>query len=189
MAEWQLESGPMTPVRGPVVAVVLDGVGLGPDDAGNAVRRAQTPVLDALWARSQVTLQAHGTAVGLPSDKDMGNSEVGHNALGAGRVFDQGASLVSKAIASGALFEGEAWRWLLDGVRESGEPLHLLGLLSDGNVHSHQDHLHALLRGAAEARIPAARVHILLDGRDVDETSAPPPPWLILASSSSRRSM
>ena len=172
MAEWQLKPGPIAPVRGPVVAVVLDGVGIGPDDAGNAVLRAHTPVLDALWARSQVTLQAHGKAVGLPSDKDMGNSEVGHNALGAGRVFDQGASLVSKAIASGAIFEGEAWQWLLDGVRQSGEPLHLLGLLSDGNVHSHQDHLHALLRGAAEARIPAARVHILLDGRDVDETSA-----------------
>lgn len=172
MTEWQLKPGPIAAVRGPVVAVVLDGVGLGPDDAGNAVRRAHTPVLDALWARSLVALQAHGTAVGLPSDKDMGNSEVGHNALGAGRVFDQGASLVSRAIASGAIFEGATWRWLIDGVRASGEPLHFMGLLSDGNVHSHQDHLHAMLRAAAEARVPAARVHILLDGRDVDETSA-----------------
>lgn len=172
MSEWQLKPGPIAAVTGPVVAVVLDGVGIGPDDAGNAVRRAHTPVLDALWARSLVTLRAHGTAVGLPSDKDMGNSEVGHNALGAGRVFDQGASLVSQAIASGAIFDGATWAWLLDGVRQSGEPLHFMGLLSDGNVHSHQDHLHAMLRAAAHARIPAARVHVLLDGRDVDETSA-----------------
>ncbi|MGK0358522.1 MAG: 2,3-bisphosphoglycerate-independent phosphoglycerate mutase [Bradymonadia bacterium] len=173
MSEWQLKPGPIDAIDGPVVAVVLDGVGIGPDDAGNAVRRAHTPVLDALWSRSFVPLRAHGKAVGLPSDKDMGNSEVGHNALGAGRVFDQGASLVSKAIASGAIFEGATWNWLLDGVRASGEPLHFMGLLSDGNVHSHQDHLHAMLRAAATARIPAARVHVLLDGRDVDETSAP----------------
>lgn len=173
MSEWQLKPGPITAIDGPVVAVVLDGVGIGPDDAGNAVRRAHTPVLDALWARSFVPLRAHGKAVGLPSDKDMGNSEVGHNALGAGRVFDQGASLVSKAIASGAIFEGATWNWLLEGVRASGEPLHFMGLLSDGNVHSHQDHLHAMLRAAATARIPAVRIHVLLDGRDVDETSAP----------------
>jgi 2,3-bisphosphoglycerate-independent phosphoglycerate mutase len=159
-------------VRGPVVAVVLDGVGIGPADAGNAITLAHTPVLDALWAKSMVPLSAHGTAVGLPSDGDMGNSEVGHNALGAGRIFDQGASLVAKAIDSGAIFEGSAWRWLIEGVQASGEPLHFLGLLSDGNVHSHQDHLHALLRQAAREGVPQARVHILLDGRDVDETSA-----------------
>jgi len=160
-------------VEGPVVVCVMDGVGIGRHDAGDAVWLARTPTLDRLARTTPtVALAAHGRAVGMPSDGDMGNSEVGHNALGAGRVFDQGASRVGKAIASGDLFEGETWREAVEHVRASGEPLHFIGLLSDGNVHSHIDHLLAMLRRCDAEEVPAVRVHVLLDGRDVPETSA-----------------
>ena len=159
--------------RGPVVCIVMDGVGLGAQDHGDAVHLAHTPTLDWLRSlRSSTPLLAHGPAVGMPSNKDMGNSEVGHNALGAGRIFDQGAKLVANAIARGSLFEGEVWREAVARVRESGEPMHLLGLFSDGNVHSHIDHLLALLRRAAQAGVARARVHVLTDGRDVPGRSA-----------------
>ena len=170
---WTLEKlGGVTPRPGPVVLVILDGVGLGRRDEGDAVHLARTPTLDRLTATCpMLSLRAHGTAVGMPSDKDMGNSEVGHNALGAGRVFDQGAKLVDGAIASGRLFEGQTWR---DAVQRalSGGTLHLMGLLSDGNVHSHIDHLIALIRAADDAGVQRLCVHPLLDGRDVPETSA-----------------
>lgn len=173
MTDMMLRPGRFARARGPVLVVVMDGFGIGPDDDGNAICRAHTPVLDGLLERySHVPLRAHGTMVGLPSDGDMGNSEVGHNALGAGRVFEQGAKLVNRAIETGAMYEGRTWRWLIDGVRESGEPLHFIGLLSDGNVHSHQDHLYAMLRHAHASGVPRVRVHPLLDGRDVGETSA-----------------
>jgi 2,3-bisphosphoglycerate-independent phosphoglycerate mutase len=160
-------------VSGPVVIVVMDGVGVAPAGEGNACTLARTPTLDWLRAHTpNTTLRAHGTAVGLPSDEDMGNSEVGHNALGAGRVFDQGAKLVNGAIASGALFQGAAWRQLVARVHERNSTLHFIGLLSDGNVHSHEQHLFALLEGAAREGVKRARVHALLDGRDVPETSA-----------------
>ncbi|PRP93559.1 2,3-bisphosphoglycerate-independent phosphoglycerate mutase [Enhygromyxa salina] len=158
---------------GPLIFVVMDGVGIGRGDEGDAVAQAYTPTLD--WLRSlpsSTSLAAHGTAVGMPSDGDMGNSEVGHNAIGAGRVFEQGAALVEQSIGSGALFEGEVWRWLIEGVRASGEPLHFIGLLSDGNVHSHIDHLLAMLRRAARDGVAKARVHVLTDGRDVPGRSA-----------------
>ena len=123
-----LSPGRFPGVKGPVLTVVLDGVGLGPPDDGNAVHLAPTPVLDALERDyGMLPLVAHGPAVGLPTKKDMGNSEVGHNAQGAGRVFDQGASLVENAIQSGSLFEGATWTWLLDGVRAAGEALHFIG--------------------------------------------------------------
>jgi 2,3-bisphosphoglycerate-independent phosphoglycerate mutase len=157
---------------GPVVVVVLDGIGLGRKDRGDAVWLARTPTLDRLAAGSWVPLAAHGTAVGMPSDSDMGNSEVGHNALGAGRVFDQGAKLVDASIAAGALFEGETWRWAVGGCAGTDKAVHLIGLLSDGNVHSHQDHLHALLERAAADGCRRIYVHILVDGRDVAGTSA-----------------
>jgi 2,3-bisphosphoglycerate-independent phosphoglycerate mutase len=102
----------------------------------------------------------------------MGNSEVGHNAMGAGRTFDQGAKLVGRAVASGSLFDGETWQALARRTRDSGQPLHFIGLLSDGNVHSHTDHLFALLRRCDREEIEKARIHVLLDGRDVPETSA-----------------
>ncbi len=174
MTDWTLVRHPSFPaVPGPVVVVVMDGVGEGRCDASDAVWTARTPNLDWLAAHAPTAhLAAHGLAAGLPSDDDMGNSEVGHNALGAGRIFAQGAKLVNEAVASGRLFEGEEWKRLLRQVGESGEPLHLLGLLSDGNVHSHIDHLFALLERASQEGVRAARVHVLLDGRDVPETSA-----------------
>ena len=160
------------PRPGPLLLVILDGVGIGRRDEGDAVHLARTPVLDRLTASGPgLTLRAHGTAVGLPSDKDMGNSEVGHNALGAGRVFDQGAKLVDQAIASRAIFAGDTWRRAMQRCTNGGA-LHLIGLLSDGNVHSHIDHLVALVREADRSGARRLFVHALLDGRDVDETSA-----------------
>ncbi|MBW2529178.1 MAG: 2,3-bisphosphoglycerate-independent phosphoglycerate mutase [Deltaproteobacteria bacterium] len=162
-----------TPRPGPVTICVMDGVGMGARDEGNAVHLARTPTLDWLMESCPSTqLRAHGTAVGLPTDKDMGNSEVGHNALGAGRVFDQGSKLVSKAIASGDLFRGEVWTSLAKQLVGQGTALHLIGLLSDGNVHSHIDQLFAIIRRADEEGITRCFVHPLLDGRDVPEKSA-----------------
>lgn len=174
MTDWKLKKHPtFDAVPGPVLIVVMDGVGCGAANEGDAVWLARTPTLDALAKTSLDTeLRAHGTAVGLPSDDDMGNSEVGHNAFGAGRVFDQGAKRVQMAIESGELFEGEEWKKLVRKVGESGEPMHFIGLLSDGNVHSHIQHLFAMLRRCNEEGVQKARVHILLDGRDVPETSA-----------------
>jgi 2,3-bisphosphoglycerate-independent phosphoglycerate mutase len=151
----------------------MDGVGIGKEEEGDMVRVATTPHLD--WLRENAVysqLQAHGTAVGLPSDGDMGNSEVGHNAIGCGRVFDQGASLVNKAIASGALFEGATWKELIANCKQHDSTLHFIGLLSDGNVHSHIDQLEGLLEHAQQEGVQHIRVHILLDGRDVPSTSA-----------------
>jgi 2,3-bisphosphoglycerate-independent phosphoglycerate mutase len=159
--------------KGPVLVVVMDGVGIGPDNEGNAVRAARTPTLDRLDRECPHTaLKAHGTAVGLPSDDDMGNSEVGHNAIGAGRVFAQGARLVNDAIDSGRLFETGTWKKLTGGVRASNGALHFIGLFSDGNVHSHIRHLRAMLERAKAEGVRTARIHILLDGRDVGERSA-----------------
>ncbi len=158
-------------VEGPVVTIVMDGVGIAPDNAGNAVYLASTPTLDMLMAKYPMTsLKAHGTAVGLPSDDDMGNSEVGHNALGAGQVFAQGAKLVSNSIESGKIFASETWKSLTSYC--SNGTLHFLGLFSDGNVHSHIDHLKAMVVRAKEDGVKKVRIHILLDGRDVGETSA-----------------
>lgn len=159
--------------RGPVVLVVMDGVGYGAYEEGDAVRRALMPNFRSLEASCPRTLlKAHGTAVGLPSDEDMGNSEVGHNAIGCGRVFAQGAKLVSTSIDTGAIFRGETWKKLVANVRASGGKLHFIGLFSDGNVHSHLDHLKALIGRAAEEGVKAVRVHPLFDGRDVGEQSA-----------------
>ena len=160
-------------VTGPVVSIVMDGVGLGSNTEGDAVWKAYTPTLDMLMAKYPwVKLKAHGTAVGLPSDDDMGNSEVGHNALGSGQVFSQGAKLVSESISSGAMFDGKAWREIAGNVVKNGSTLHFLGLFSDGNVHSHIDHLKAMIERAKADGVKTVRVHILLDGRDVGETSA-----------------
>ncbi|MFP4442759.1 MAG: 2,3-bisphosphoglycerate-independent phosphoglycerate mutase [Spirochaetia bacterium] len=163
----------MTKRPGPVVLAILDGVGIGKYEEGDAVRAALTPHLDRLTRENPSTrLKAHGTAVGLPSDGDMGNSEVGHNAIGCGRVFSQGAKLVNDSIAGGTLFSGEVWQKLIGNVKNNGSTLHFLGLFSDGNVHSHVDHLESMLKKAAEEGVKRARIHILLDGRDVGETSA-----------------
>ena len=158
--------------KGPVVTVILDGVGLGSRDERDGVFVAHTPVLDRLFKEPLYTeLKAHGTAVGLPSDEDMGNSEVGHNALGAGRIFPQGAKLVNEAFESGLIFQGKNWKQIEDHCTGGGT-LHLIGLVSDGNVHSHIDHLYALLQACSQNNINRVRVHGLLDGRDVGARSA-----------------
>ncbi len=160
-------------VQGPLVLAILDGVGLGAGDEADAVTLAPTPTMDELWAPGyRAALKAHGTAVGLPGDGDMGNSEVGHNAMGAGRVYDQGARRVNKAIASGEIFEGQVWREMVARCAERGTAFHFIGLLSDGNVHSHLDHLEAMLRRAAKDGVRKLFVHALLDGRDVPAQSA-----------------
>ncbi|MDR1585906.1 MAG: 2,3-bisphosphoglycerate-independent phosphoglycerate mutase, partial [Treponema sp.] len=164
--------------RGPVVLVIMDGVGYGKYKEGDAVADSKMYHLTAIRAKSPNTkLRAHGTAVGLPSDEDMGNSEVGHNAMGCGRVFSQGAKLVSKSIETGALFEGKAWKEIsanAAGKTAAGRPatLHFIGLFSDGNVHSHLDHLKAMIKQAKKDGVKRVRVHALFDGRDVGETSA-----------------
>jgi len=153
---------------GPVVLCILDGVGWGQRDDGDAVFLANTPHLDWLSKNCPWTLlAAHGKAVGMPSDSDMGNSEVGHNAMGAGRVFDQGAKLVANAIESGAIWTSPAWKKAM-----RGKTLHLIGLVSDGNVHSHADHLRSMILRASQDGVQRLRVHGLTDGRDVSARSA-----------------
>ena len=160
-------------VKGPLLTIVMDGVGIAPDNGANAVAAANTPTLDRLMRDyPTISIKAHGTAVGLPSDDDMGNSEVGHNALGAGQVFAQGAKLVTQSIESGKIFESDTWKTLTAGVKDNDSTLHFIGLFSDGNVHSHIDHLTALINRAKADGVKKVRLHILLDGRDVGETSA-----------------
>ena len=143
-----------TPRRGPVVLCILDGVGFGKYADGDAVKLARTPVLDGLMASCPTTkLKAHGTAVGMPSDADMGNSEVGHNAIGCGRVFSQGAKLVEEAVTSKKLFAGDVWKKLVENVKSHDSTLHFLGLFSDGNVHSNINHLKAMVEEAKKAGV------------------------------------
>lgn len=157
----------------PVVLVVMDGVGETPNELGNMVMKATTPTLDELKATCPFqTIKAHGTAVGLPTDDDMGNSEVGHNALGCGQIYSQGAKLVNESIESGKIYQSAAWQDLTGSVKEKGTTLHFIGLLSDGNVHSNISHLIAMLGEAKREGVRSVRCHILLDGRDVPATSA-----------------
>ena len=138
-----------------------------------AVAQANTPVLDKLMATCPMTwLKAHGTAVGLPTDDDMGNSEVGHNALGCGQIYSQGAKLVQESIETGSLYQSKTWVELTDNCLQNGKALHFIGLLSDGNVHSNISHLIAMLKKAREMGLKKVYCHILLDGRDVPATSA-----------------
>ncbi|MDD5597866.1 MAG: 2,3-bisphosphoglycerate-independent phosphoglycerate mutase [Victivallaceae bacterium] len=159
--------------RGPLVLLIMDGVGFGKYSDGDAFLKAYTPELDNLMKTCPFTeLKAHGTAVGMPSDEDMGNSEVGHNAIGCGRVFAQGAKLVEDAVNSGSMFQGETWKEIINRCKTKNGTLHFLGLFSDGNVHSNISHLKAMLKEAKAEGIAKARIHILLDGRDVPATSA-----------------
>ncbi len=159
--------------KGPIVLVIMDGVGYGKYEEGDAVAQAHMEALADFRKNWPTTkLKAHGTAVGLPSDEDMGNSEVGHNAIGCGRVFSQGAKLVSNSLETGAMFAGETWKKLVANVKKTGGKLHFIGLFSDGNVHSHIDHLKAMLVQAQKEGVKTVRIHALLDGRDVGETSA-----------------
>ncbi len=149
----------------PLVAlVILDGWGLAPPGPGNAVEQADTPVFDRLWAEyPHTTIEASGEAVGLPPGQ-MGNSEVGHLTIGSGRILFQDLMRVNKSIEDGSFFEDP----VLKAAFERGENVHLLGLVSHGGVHSHIDHLQALLRFAPEK----TWIHAFTDGRDVSPHSA-----------------
>ena len=160
-------------MKKPIVLIIMDGVGKGDGGSGDAVAQAKTPNLDHLLATCPHNwLKAHGTAVGLPSDDDMGNSEVGHNALGCGQIYSQGAKLVNESIQNGTLFASDTWKELIANAKQEGKALHFLGLLSDGNVHSNISHLIAMLRHAHTEGVKRVYCHILLDGRDVPATSA-----------------
>jgi 2,3-bisphosphoglycerate-independent phosphoglycerate mutase len=156
-----------------IVLVVMDGIGKGKGDFSDAVKMANTPTLDMLLNNYPNTyIKAHGTAVGLPSDDDMGNSEVGHNALGCGQIYSQGAKLVNESIESGEIFESKSWRDIVFNCIKNNSVLHFIGLLSDGNVHSNINHLKSMIIKAKEFNLNKVRIHILLDGRDVPATSA-----------------
>ena len=173
MLEALKKNAAYTERRGPVVLMILDGVGYGKYKDGDAYLSSPTPTLDYLSDNCPITkLKAHGTAVGMPSDEDMGNSEVGHNAIGSGRVFAQGAKLVNDAVESGVVFDGDSWKTAVSKVKDSNGALHFLGLFSDGNVHSNINHLKKMIAQAKEEGVAKVFVHALLDGRDVPATSA-----------------
>ena len=165
-------------VKGPLLLIIMDGIGLyrGGDDGypGNAIDIAKPENLLSLLKNEKIVtkLKAHGTAVGMPSDKDQGNSEVGHNAFGAGRIFAQGARLVGEAISTGRLFESETWKEIIGNSLNKKTPIHFIGLISDGNVHSNIAHLFALTGACDRAGVEEVYVHGLLDGRDVPPLSA-----------------
>jgi len=158
--------------RGPVVLLIMDGVGYGKYKEGDAVAGARMDAFNRLRAECPATaLAAHGRAVGLPSDEDMGNSEVGHNAMGCGRVVAQGAALIQNALQSGSIWTGAAWKKLTGNIRAGGGTLHFIGLFSDGNVHSNIAHLYAMIEKAKEEGVRRVRIHALWDGRDVEPVS------------------
>ncbi|KAK7374129.1 hypothetical protein VNO80_07555 [Phaseolus coccineus] len=170
---WKLADHPKLPKGKTVAVVVLDGWGEAKPNEYNCIATAETPCMDSLKKGAPERwrlVRAHGTAVGLPTEDDMGNSEVGHNALGAGRIFAQGAKLVDIALASGKIFEGEGFNYIKESFANG--TLHLIGLLSDGGVHSRLDQLQLLLKGVGERGVKRVRVHILTDGRDVLDGSS-----------------
>ena len=160
--------------EGPLVLIIMDGIGIAENNDTNAFYLAKTPFLDTLQSEKKLYLEikAHGTAVGLPSDNEMGNSEVGHNAFGAGKVPKQRATITKEEIESKCLFGSEKWNTFSDIINQNNKKLHLIGLLSDGYVHSHITHLIGILHGARDSGIKKVRVHPLLDGRDVPPKSA-----------------
>lgn len=156
-----------------VLLIVMDGVGFSKTGIGDAVTAANIPTLRWFLENCPNTrLKAHGSAVGLPSDDDMGNSEVGHNALGCGQIYSQGAKLVNESIESGKMYDSQAWTEVVNNVKAKNSTLHFLGLLSDGNVHSNIAHLLKMLEETKKNGVKKVRIHILLDGRDVPATSA-----------------
>jgi len=159
--------------KGPLLFIIMDGIGLGKQDESDGVFMAHGPCLNKLFqSKFYTTLKAHGTAVGMPSDEDMGNSEVGHNALGAGRVFAQGAKLVNQSIETQKIFQTDIWHQLVQRCKNGQNSFHFIGLLSDGNVHSHIDQLLSLIHRCVQDGVKKVRIHPLLDGRDVPEKSA-----------------
>ena len=159
--------------RGPLVHVVLDAWGVAPEGPRNAIGQANLPLFRKLPEKSPYTqLWTHGLHVGLPGKKDLGGSEVGHMTMGAGMVMEQGPTLISKLIQSGDFFKSEAMQRLIGNCINEQVPLHLLGLISDGNIHSHISHFEALIRHAFSSGVKKCYVHALLDGRDVSVQSA-----------------
>ncbi|KAL8511348.1 hypothetical protein ACS0TY_017951 [Phlomoides rotata] len=170
---WKLKDHPKLPKGKTIAMVVLDGWGEANADKYNCIHVAETPTMDSLKDGAPEKwrlVKAHGKSVGLPTDDDMGNSEVGHNALGAGRIFAQGAQLVDQALETGKIYDGEGFNYIKESF-ETGT-LHLIGLLSDGGVHSRLDQLQLLLKGASERGAKRIRVHFLTDGRDVLDGSS-----------------
>ena len=159
--------------RGPLIHVVLDGWGVGAADETNAVNRANLPVISRLIRGCPYTqLWTHGKYVGLPNEKDMGGSEVGHMTMGAGMVMEQGPTLIQNLLQSGEFFENPVLSRIIQNCVEHDTPLHLLGLLSNGNIHSHVDHTEAIIRHAFQSGIRRCYLHALLDGRDAGVQSA-----------------
>jgi 2,3-bisphosphoglycerate-independent phosphoglycerate mutase len=157
--------------RTPTLLLILDGWGAAPEGPGNAVSSAATPNMDALLRDYPgTTLECTGEAVGLPAGQ-MGNSEVGHLNIGAGRVVNQDIVRIDKAVRDGSFFRNETLNRVMDRVLENGGRLHLMGLVSDGGVHSHQSHLEALLRLAGRKGLSRVAVHAFLDGRDTPPSS------------------
>lgn len=165
-----------SPRPGPVVLIILDGFGIGKKDKGDAIFLAQPQNIYQYMKESQekrlyVELKAHGPAVGLPSDEDMGNSEVAHNAMGSGQIYNQGAKLVNESIENGRIFTSPSWKEVVDQTAKVNKTIHLIGLLSDGNVHSHIKQLFKILDGIVASGGKRIRIHPLLDGRDVPPDS------------------
>ena len=155
----------------PTTLIIMDGFGMSAADTGNAVRAAKTPRLDQFFQEfAHTELSASGLDVGLP-DGQMGNSEVGHTNIGGGRVVFQDLPRISKSIADGDFFANPAYCHAMDACLEKGSSLHLMGLLSDGGVHSHLTHLFALLKMAKDKGLTRVYIHAFLDGRDVSPTS------------------
>ncbi|KAH3732944.1 phosphoglycerate mutase [Pelomyxa schiedti] len=161
-----------TPRPGPVVFIILDGWGVDKPGKGNGITLADPAYYNELVATAKANnmhtlVKAHGPAVGLPADADMGNSEVGHNALGCGQIYSQGAKLVNESLASGNFFRSKNWNDVVGAAVAEGKTVHFFGLLSDGNVHSHITQLFGMMEGVMKCGGKKIRVHPLLDGRDV----------------------
>ena len=155
----------------PVSLIILDGFGFSPAEKGNAVKAAKTPNIDKYFAQYPHNLiKCSGMDVGLPNGQ-MGNSEVGHTNIGAGRVVYQELTRITKAIEDGDFFTNEALVEAVENCKKNNSALHLMGLMSDGGVHSHNTHLYALLELAKRNNIEKVYVHCFLDGRDVPPTS------------------
>lgn len=158
-------------MKKPLALIIMDGFGFNPSDYGNAIAAAKKPNLDKLFKENPSTkIGASGLDVGLP-DGQMGNSEVGHTNIGAGRIVYQELTRITKSIKDGDFFNNEAFKAAIDNCKKNGTALHLMGLLSDGGVHSHNSHLYALVELAKRSGLNKVFVHCFLDGRDVPPSS------------------
>ena len=158
-------------MKKPLLLCIMDGFGINPEKVGNAVEMAKTPNLDKLFATyPNTTLEASGMAVGLP-DGQMGNSEVGHTNIGAGRIVYQELTRITKSIADGDFFENEALNAAVENCKKNDSAFHIMGLVSDGGVHSHNTHIYGIVELAKRAGLSKVFVHCFLDGRDVPPSS------------------